>query len=341
MNEFEPRHTPWHIDESEFWELDDPKAQREFLLRYAVLAPSGHNTQPWNFHITDAGIEVYADYTRRLPVADPNDRELLISIGAAIMNLRVAAAHFGFETTVLYGPATNEEPAVALVTLRETCDAEEQLRRLFPAITRRHTSRSDFEPREIEPDALDVVCEAVESSETLHFVVPRDRMRTAELVEQADKLLMSDEQWRAELAQWVRPNEASAGDGLSADAFGIPGPISALAPHLIRNVDAGLVRGKQDREFTEHASGLVVITGNDDIVSLIRAGEALERFLLTLTSLGVQYAFLNQVCQVPDLRTELWDLLRTAKPPQLLLRIGYGKDVRRPMPRRPVETVTV
>jgi hypothetical protein len=230
MNEFDPRHTPWHIDESEFWEIDDPRAQREFLLRYAVLAPSGHNTQPWNFRITEAGIEVYADLTRRLPVADPNDRELLISIGAAIFNLRVAAAHFGFETTVLYGPVDNEEMAVALVVLRETCDTEEQLRRLFPAISRRRTSRSDFEHRAIEPDALDPVCEAVESSEDLHFILSKDRAHTAELVEQADRALMSNDSWREELARWVRPNESSDGDGLSADAFGIPGPLSALAP---------------------------------------------------------------------------------------------------------------
>ena len=341
MTEFDPRYTPWHIDESEFWEIDDPRAQREFLLRYAVLAPSGHNTQPWNFKITDAGIEVYADYSRRLPVGDPNDRELLISIGAAIFNLRVAAAHFGFETSVLYGPADNEEMPVALVTLRETCDTEQQLRRLFPAIPRRHTSRNDFEPREIEPDALDGVCEAVESADSLHFVVPRDRARTAELVEKADHLLMSDEKWRDELAAWVRPNETSSGDGISADAFGIPGPISALAPHLIRTIDAGTMRAKEDRQFVEHASGLIVVTGGDDTVSLLRVGEALEYFLLTVTSLGVQYAFLNQVCQVPELRQELWDVVRTTQPPQLLLRIGYGRTARRPMPRRPLETVTV
>lgn len=341
MTEFDPRHTPWQIDESEFWEITDAPGRMEFLLRYAVLAPSGHNTQPWNFRITEAGIEVYADYTRRLPVADPGDRELLISVGAAIFNLRVAAAHFGFESTVLYGPMDNEAMAVALVTLRETCDAEEQLRRLFPAIPRRHTIRADFEAREIEPDALDHVCEAVESTENLHFIVPRDRPRTAELVEEADRILMSDERFRDELARWVRPNESSIGDGISADAFGIPGPLSALAPQLIRTVDAGGVRGKLHRRFAEHAPGLVVITGNDDTVSLIRAGEALERFLLTLTSLGVQYAFLNQVCQVPGLRTELWNLIRTPRPPQLLVRIGYGRDARRPMPRRQARAVTV
>ena len=340
MNTFDPRQTPWIIDELDFWEIEDPHAQREFLLRYAVLAPSGHNSQPWSFRITDAGVEVFADYTRRLPVGDPGDRELLMSIGAAIFNLRVAAAHFGFESTVMYGPASNDAMPLALVALRETCDPDKQLARLFPAITKRHTCRTDFEPREIEPEALDAVCEAVEVSDLLQFVVPHERSRAAELVEAADKLLMSDDRWRAELAEWVRPNESSAGDGMSADAFGFPGPISNLAPQMIRSLDVGSTRAKHDKELVEHAAGLVVVTGDDDVISLIRAGEALERFLLSLTLHGVQYAFLNQVCEVPELRRELGSILRTPKPPQLLRRIGYGQPMRRPMPRRPLEAVT-
>lgn len=341
MSEFDPRTSPWSIDEAEFYEIDDWHAQRQFLLRYAVLAPSGHNTQPWTFRIAENGIEVYADYTRRLKVADPGDRELLISIGAAILNLRVAAAHFGFETTVLHEPPGNDLTPVAVVTLRETCNADEQLRRLFPAIIRRRTTRGAFETRDIEPEALDVVCEAVEASDDLHFIVPHDRQHTAELVEQADRQLMRDARWRAELAEWIRPNESSIGDGLPADAFGIPGPLSAMAPHMVRTFDVGAARGKQDRSFTERAAGLVVITGGDDPVALVRTGETLERFVLTLAAHDIQYAFLNQVCQVPALRTELWNLIRTPRPPQLLLRFGYGQSFRKSMPRRPVDAVTV
>jgi hypothetical protein len=48
------------------------------------------------------------------------------------------------------------------------------------------------------------------------------------------------------------------------------------------------------------------------------------------------------VVEVPDLRRELWKLIRTAKPPQLLLRIGYARpSQQKPMPRRPTDVVTV
>jgi hypothetical protein len=339
MSPYDPRIHPYLIDESEFYEIDSPQQQKEFLLRYAVLAPSGHNAQPWAFRVVDAGVEVYADYSRRLPVSDPSDRELMISIGAAITNLRVAAAHFGFDTTVHATPQDDMDAPVARITFQETCDPNPELRHLFGAITRRHTNRVSFEPRQIEPDALNRICELVDSSPLTRFVLPHERARAAELVEDGDRRLLADPMFRAELSRWVRSNDSSAPDGICGDAFGLPGPLSAFAPWLVRTFDVGETRGRTDRELTNTAAGLIVVTSDDDRVSLLRAGEALEILLLTLTSLGVQYAFLNQPMQVPELRRALWNLVRTPKCPQLLLRIGYAAPTRRAAPRRRVGAV--
>lgn len=342
MSPYDPRVHPYLIDEAEFHEIENPAQQMEFLLRYAVLAPSGHNAQPWAFRVAEGGVEVYADYSRRLPIADPNDRELMISIGAAILNLRVAAAHFGFDSTVMYAPSTSDANApVAFVALRETCDPDPELRHLFGAITKRHTNRVPFEPREIEPDVLAKVCELVDSSEMTRFIPPHERTRTAELIEEADRRLLANDAWRHELGQWVRPNDSHAGDGICGDAFGIPGPLSAFAPWVIRSFDVGDARGKADRALAAGAAGLIVVTSDDDRTSLIRAGETMERVLLTLTALGVQYAFLNQPVQVPELRRELWNLVRTPRPPQVLIRIGYAPPAKRAAPRRRVDAVRV
>ena len=144
------------------------------------------------------------------------------------------------------------------------------------------------------------------------------------------------DRWVAVVARWT-----PAADGICGDAFGIPGPLSAFAPWLVKTFDVGDTRGKTDREFASSAAGLIVVTSDEDRASLLRAGETLERLLLTLTTLGVQYSFLNQPIQVPDLRKELWTLVRTPRPPQLLLRIGYATPIRRAAPRRRVNAVTV
>ncbi|HZA73546.1 MAG TPA: hypothetical protein VE476_11620, partial [Propionibacteriaceae bacterium] len=68
----------------------------QFLLRYAVRAPSGHNTQPWRFDIAEGRLHLYADRSRALPVVDPEDRALVMSCGAALAHLTVALRHFGY-----------------------------------------------------------------------------------------------------------------------------------------------------------------------------------------------------------------------------------------------------
>jgi hypothetical protein len=65
-------------------------------------------------------------------VSCPLDRQLWLSIGAAIANLRVAAAHFGFDTTVLFNADTT------LVSFHES------FARSSPAIKKRHTNRRRF-----------------------------------------------------------------------------------------------------------------------------------------------------------------------------------------------------
>ncbi len=340
MSEFDPRKTPWRIDESDFYELDSRREQIEFLIRYAVLAPSGHNTQPWSFGIVPDGVEVFADLSKRLSVVDAANRELFMSVGAAITNLRVAAAHFGFETTALYHPQKDEALPCALVSIRETCCPDSALSRLFPAVALRRTNRQPFTDRPIDDAAVAKLCDFIdEQPNTVRFVLPHDRPHIAQLVAQGNHVLMDNPAFRQELAQWLRPNETQLPDGICGDAFGIPGPLSALGPMLMRNMDLGPAQAKHDRELAENAAGMLVITSDDDRVSLIRAGETLERLLLLLTTLGIQYSFLNQPVEVDPLRHELWSMIRSVKAPQLLLRIGYATPVRRPMPRRPLADV--
>ena len=306
------RRSAWIVDEKDFYELESKDEQLQFLLRYAVLAPSSRNTQPWTFKLGADGVEVYVDYTRRLPIADPFDRELLMSIGAAITNFRVAAAHFGFETTVLYQARPEETLPVAVIAVRETCATEPGLRKLFPAILARRTNRSEFEPRPIDDAARAALCEFVDdNSEFVRFIVPHDRQRTADLVSAGDRVLFANQAFRDELARWL-PNATSGFD---------------------------LLRRFHVREHVNDAAALVVITSDEDKTSLIRAGETLERLLLLLTRIGLQYSFLNEPIEVEGLRTELWSMIRSQRPPQLLLRVGYGKPVPRPQPRRKLNEV--
>lgn len=77
------------------------------LIRYATLAASSHNTQPWKFRIRKNQITILPDFSRRCPVVDPDDSHLFKSLGCAAENLVHAAAAQGFSAEVQFDSAEN------------------------------------------------------------------------------------------------------------------------------------------------------------------------------------------------------------------------------------------
>lgn len=74
-------------------QLDEKTVAR--LVAEATAAPSMHNAQPWRFRFLTGErlLLLYADLERAMPRSDPDNRALHIGCGAALLNLRVAAAH--------------------------------------------------------------------------------------------------------------------------------------------------------------------------------------------------------------------------------------------------------
>jgi hypothetical protein len=123
------------------------------LLRAAAAAPSMHNTQPWRFRVSNAdrAIELRADPARQLPYGDPAGRAAHIACGAALFNLRLAAAAAGLRADARLLPDPREPLLLATVRLagphRPAADEGE----LHAAIEQRHTNRQPFSRRPVPP----------------------------------------------------------------------------------------------------------------------------------------------------------------------------------------------
>lgn len=130
------------------------------LVQAASLAPSSHNTQPWLFRIDGPTVALLADRTRALPVNDPEDRELTISCGCALFNLRVAAATASMQAQVQLLPDTGDEDLLARVRLAPASDAR-ALADLGPAMTERRTYRERFAATVVDPKMLRSLTDAV------------------------------------------------------------------------------------------------------------------------------------------------------------------------------------
>jgi hypothetical protein len=319
--------------------MEPPQQWIERLVRCAILAPSSHNTQPWQFRMSADTVEVWADRSRQLRVCDPEGRELVMSCGAALLNLRVACHRFSRESTITLLP-DGEEPdllAYAGCGQRRPCTPED--RRLFEALFRRRTCRAPFEPRAVPDDIVAGLVEAAEREGA--YLVPIEdeaRAEVGELIEQATREQFRDRRFRAELASWLRVSGRRA-DGIPGFSLGLGSVSSRLAPWLLRGVDISGSQAARDRQLATSAPFLaVLISDRDSPIHWLRAGQALERVLLCATAEGLSASYLNSPVQVPAFREALARIAGQVGLPQVVLRVGYA-GARRPNPRRPLAEV--
>jgi len=332
---------PWETSERTFPREAPLKEQLAFLLNYAVLAPSSHNTQPWLFRFHHDQLELYADRTRALAVVDPMDRELIISCGAALFHLRLAMRHFGYQEVTELFPDPELPDLLARVGIRGEAKTTSEEQALFRAIPGRRTHRMPFDEG-VLPDALLAALRraAAEEGAELHIIEGRySRSAVADLIEEGDRVQWSDPHFRRELAAWVHPNRSRSRDGIPGYAFGMPDALSYLGPLAMRTFDLGKGRATKDRQMAVSSPVLAVLgTAADEPPAWLAAGQALARVLLRARMDGVFASFLNQPIQVPHLRPKISVIISTQDFPQVLLRLGHGKQTR-PTPRRSVDEI--
>lgn len=106
------------------------------LVDDATAAPSMHNAQPWRFLFirADGAFHVRSDLERTMPHSDPDTRALHIGCGAALFNLRVAAARAGWDPVTELLPTPADPQLLATVRLAGTARPDSALAALYPAI---------------------------------------------------------------------------------------------------------------------------------------------------------------------------------------------------------------
>jgi nitroreductase len=311
--------------------------ERRILLAAATAAPSLHNTQPWRFAVDGARIALYADPSRQLRAIDPRGRQLMISCGAALFNLRLAAGHLGREPRVrlLPDPADPRLVARVDVTGRRTAPGLAQM--LYEAIPLRHTNRYPFEDGEVPATATDAMTEAARL-EDAQMTVPKgaERTRLAELVRVADTEHDARPDLTVEAVAWTDvPAERS--DGVPGFALG---PLPKDSDAIVRDLRRGAPVGERPTSVFEQSPLLAVLhTREDDRGSWVRAGQALQRVLLTATVHGLSASFVNQPVEADALRRAVLGPGSLQGYPQMILRIGRGYPVP-PTPRRTLDEVT-
>jgi hypothetical protein len=336
------RQSSWDMDVNAFPELESDADKLKFLLRYAILAPSNHNTQPWLFDLHDDHVDLIADRTRSLPATDPFDRELIISCGAALALLQASAAGFGCELAVHRFPDPENSDLLARVSLKPRHGVGVGRNpKILEAILKRRTNRNAFDSRPLSARQRNILDFTMRQSgaQTSWINDPTERQQLAQMIMNADKIQFDNAAFLRELAAWIRPPQTSARDGIPAKAIGISGFASYVAPLVVRTFDFGDGKAARDQELMQGSPGIVVVsTPFDQEQDWLRCGEALGFTLLDAEQLGLKASYLNQPCEVSELRFPLSLFYNVKGHPQLILRFGYAAPVP-PSPRRQLEDV--
>jgi len=307
------------------------------LIRFATLAPNGHNTQPWKFAIKENAIEIHPDLTRKLPAVDPQDRELWISLGCALENLIVSARAVGYEAEVTY-PDTADFIQIGLTA------SVSQGGELFDAIPIRQNTRSEYDGQPVKAIDLDEIqALALEPGVTLHFVTtPANIENLLEYVNRGNLIQYADQAFVDELIHWLRFNKKeslASLDGLYTLCSGNPEVPGWLGRMVVAGTKPQDQADTDAKKLRSSAGAAIVATETEDRTAWVRTGQVYERMALKMTALNIKSAFLNQPVEVAEVRGQFQTAMSLGTAlPQLLVRFGYAE----PMPqsvRRAVEDV--
>lgn len=309
--------------------------QVEAVLTSASLAPSVHNSQPWRFLVRPDRIELHPDRDYRLSAIDPDGHELRLACGAALFNLRVALQAFGVRPLVTVLPGKDAPDALATVRRGGVFTPDDETRALLRAIPARRTNRRPFFESGVDARHRYALVRAAELERSWLHVVgsPDDIARLKKLVRKAHRIQQEDPGLMAELAA-VTGHRPGATDGIPPASAGFSP--EAQDEWAFRDFHPGQNHERpRGKDYESNPLVAVVCSHYTGALGELQAGQAMERVLLTATTLGLSASFMSQPIEVAPVRDELRRELGGTLVPQTVLRIGFGSPVPA-TPRRPL-----
>lgn len=302
-----------------------------FLVRAALSAPSVHNTQPWRFAGHRDRTELYADLSRSLRVADPSGREMMISCGAALFNMRLAVRHLGFVPQVRLLPDPARPDLLAVIGWGEYVAPAAFDELLYHAMPRRHTHRGPFDTTPMSPWLTGELCDVARVERAALYPIrdATERRFLARIIRAGERIQGADPRFAAERRRWAPPPGDPRPDGVPAAAY--PRQPDGLE-FAGRDFAAGAPWGfrLRGRRADPRAGGTVAVlsTQHDRRLDWLLAGQALQHLLLYATVHEVKVAFHTQPLELSDLRAAVRaELLGCGAHPQAVLRFGRSTRV--------------
>jgi nitroreductase len=302
------------------------------LIAAAVLAPSNWNSQPWRFEVEGTTIRLVADTSRSLPITDPDQKGMMISLGAALENMLVAARAYGLRPKVTYFPHGGAASVVAEVAWVPGEPRRDRL--MFGAIVERRTNRRDFDGRAIFMQNRAQLTAQASEGFRLHWLDDDDAMNAiADIASQAVHTRVADRAAEAETYGWMRFGDEAErrGDGVTVDALEYGGFTHWFAGRYF-NPGSWFLRfgaqsaAKEARSAIRSAGALALLTAaRGGAQQWVAGGQTFERLALRATQLGIAHQPINTPIEMEPHRGDVLERFGVAgEEPLMLLRLGHA-----------------
>lgn len=311
----------------------------ENVVRAASLAPSVHNSQPWQFAVDDGDIlQLSAAVDRALWVADPSARLLYMSCGAALLNARLAIRVTGGQPDLWLLPHPDYSfDVLARICISPGTPPSPEERKLHDAIPRRRTNRGPCTGQPIpEPVTQAMRAAARAEGAELHMLDNDHTESVLAASAEAGGELAANAEHRDELRRWIGTGRD---DGIPLAALPHQ-PASEPAPVRTHDYSAAVPRAKGPKvQYERFPQMAVLTTAEDEPEDWLVAGQALQRVLLAATASGISASFLCQLLELRDMREDDPPHWPGPANPQMIIRLGYAVEPPVSVPRRPLADV--
>lgn len=309
------------------------------ILQWACRAPSLHNSQPWGWKFETGTLHLFADHARVGHHTDVTGQEVILSCGAALDHLQVAATAAGWRATADRYPDPQDRNHLASIVFHRAASASSHEHALGEAIWHRRTDRLAFAAP--EPwEELEARLRAVVDGTTVDMDVIDDsgRPALADASRRSEAHRREDASYRYELLWWT--GHSHADDGVPSSALASAAEASRV--DVARDFPVYQTGNRRPDIDRDHSKVIVLSTYDDSLVNTLRCGEVLSRVLLECTAAGFATCTLTHMIELHPSREMVRRITGRHAEPQVLIRIGSITETSPAAvrtPRRPVGDV--
>jgi nitroreductase len=289
-------------------------------VEVARLAPSVHNTQPWRWSLTSpTTVELRAQRSRQLAIADPDGLLLTESCGAALHHLRLALEAEGLRADVARVPEAHDPDLLARVSVVGRIATAPHTSELVAATRTRRTDRRPVSDRPVPMAVLETVTAAMcEQGASVYLLQPDQVIELSVAMADADWTEVSEQEHRAEIATWVGGNRP---DGTGIPTSSVPNqPPRTQVPSRYFGPPGTLDTGGGHDATARYA---IAHADSDTCRDWLVAGEALSAGWLAATVEGLSLLPISAVVEVTSSRMAVRRLLSGIGYPYFVVRLGY------------------